>query len=266
MAPKTIPVDEELARQIKQRRLELGLSIEEAASRAGVGAKTWGKYESGQAIRYDKAASVCKVLKWKQFPDDEAANCSNENAEDDMFKIGASHESWSQYLNDQFGYKAAVSFAFGTDILLDYLDQDIEQLSACPRGTHIGEINGSWMADLLPAQYLTRYDYEFLFRLRANLIEYRMKAKHGLDLTAHTVAEELLVRLIRDASFDLVSNWNGNNGYEKRNEAQPNEDWTEWPEEICGDDFTLFINVNSWTPKGDQYSFENWFKPQFYLD
>ena len=41
MAQKTIPGNKFLAMQIKLRRNELGLTIEEAASRAGVGTKTF---------------------------------------------------------------------------------------------------------------------------------------------------------------------------------------------------------------------------------
>ena len=55
MAQKSIPGNEILAKQIKSRRNELGLTIEEAASRAGVGTKTWCRYEAGEAIRSDKA-------------------------------------------------------------------------------------------------------------------------------------------------------------------------------------------------------------------
>ena len=41
MAQKTIQGNQVLARQIRSRRSELGLTIEEASSRAGVGTKTW---------------------------------------------------------------------------------------------------------------------------------------------------------------------------------------------------------------------------------
>ena len=39
MAQKTIQGNQVLARQIRSRRIELGLTIEEASSRAGVGTK-----------------------------------------------------------------------------------------------------------------------------------------------------------------------------------------------------------------------------------
>lgn len=266
MPPKTIQVNKNLANQIKARRSELGLSIEEAASRAGIGAKTWGKYEGGQSIRSDKAAAVCKVLKWKNFPDDSAAETVNETTTKESLAIDSTHAAWSQFLKDEYGYKGAASFAFGTDILLDYINQDLEDLSHLPKGTHVGQLPDSWTIDLLPSQYLMKYDYDFLFRLRADLIRYRMRAKQGHDLMAHTVAQEMLVRLIRDASFELVSDW-------ESDETDLDEDghprdlgWNEWPEDICGDDdFRSYINDDEWTNEDDAYSFDNWFKPQLHL-
>lgn len=68
MAQKTIQGNKELARQIKSRRNELGLTIEEAASRAGVGTKTWCRYEAGESIRMDKCKGVCKALNWGVLP------------------------------------------------------------------------------------------------------------------------------------------------------------------------------------------------------
>ena len=59
MAPKTIQGSEALAKQIRSRRNELGLTIEEAASRASVGTKTWSRYEAGESIRKDKWKGIC---------------------------------------------------------------------------------------------------------------------------------------------------------------------------------------------------------------
>ena len=69
MAPKSIKGSPVLAKIIKARRLELGLTIEEAAFKAGVGTKTWSRYESGESIRADKYKGVCKALEWKKLPD-----------------------------------------------------------------------------------------------------------------------------------------------------------------------------------------------------
>ena len=44
MAPKTIQGSERLANMIRARRIELGLTIQEASTIAGVGIKTWCRY------------------------------------------------------------------------------------------------------------------------------------------------------------------------------------------------------------------------------
>ena len=48
------------------------LTIEEAASRAGVGTKTWSRYEAGESIRVDKSKGICRALNWRAFPDEES--------------------------------------------------------------------------------------------------------------------------------------------------------------------------------------------------
>ena len=68
MAQKTIQGSETLARQIKSRRNELGLTIEESASRAGVGTKTWSRYEAGESIRKDKCKGICRALNRHTLP------------------------------------------------------------------------------------------------------------------------------------------------------------------------------------------------------
>lgn len=50
-----------------------------------------------------------------------------------------------------FGEAVAVSFAAGSDILLDYIKEDLEELSSRPKGTRIGELDTSWWASILPS-------------------------------------------------------------------------------------------------------------------
>ena len=64
MPPRTTAGSKELGDAIRSRRNELGLTIEKAASKARVGAKTWARYESGESIRKDKLPGVLKVLNW----------------------------------------------------------------------------------------------------------------------------------------------------------------------------------------------------------
>jgi len=51
MAQKTVKGNSDIAKQIRDRRIQLKLTIEEAASKAGVGTKTWSRYEAGETIR-----------------------------------------------------------------------------------------------------------------------------------------------------------------------------------------------------------------------
>ena len=130
MAQKSISGNSKLAERIRARRNELHLTIEEAAKRAGLGTKTWCRYEAGESIRQDKCKGVCKALNWVKLP--------NEDKEENVIDLEneCKHEAWSKYLEDKFGKIAALSFSIGSDILLDYVNQDLEELSKQPKGGH----------------------------------------------------------------------------------------------------------------------------------
>ena len=113
MARRAIQGTENLAKKIRQRRNELALTIEEAASRAGVGTKTWCRYEAGESIRSDKCKGICKALNWLSLP-----GC-DDDTQTPMITQYRDHDAWSKYLEDSFGVSAATSFAYGSDILLD---------------------------------------------------------------------------------------------------------------------------------------------------
>ena len=95
MATKKNTGNRMLAKQIKSRRKELNLTIEEAASRAGVGTKTWYRYEAGESIRMDKCKGICKALNWHTLPD-------QENEDDKLISIQEykKHAAWSPYLEE----------------------------------------------------------------------------------------------------------------------------------------------------------------------
>ncbi|HIZ46721.1 MAG TPA: helix-turn-helix domain-containing protein [Candidatus Olsenella pullistercoris] len=269
MPPRTREGSAGLADAIKRRRHELGLSAEEAARRAGVGTKTWFRYESGSSIRNDKVKGVCKALSWPSLPmqDDATVGCDEDFAL--LESIDGSHEAWSPVLAEMFGRKAAVSFAVGSDILLDYLNEDLGELAKKPAGSHLGELPCSWVADYLPQQFLTRYTYEFVFRLRAALAGYRMRVHYGREVLAHTPAEELLVRLIRDFSFDSIEEWapKRGDGVSDDDWWQETEGWRDWPEDLCDDDdLSTCLDDMRWVDEREMYHFDRWFEPQFYLD
>lgn len=269
MPPRTKKGSADLADAIKQRRHELGMSAEEAARRAGVGTKTWFRYESGSSIRSDKIKGVCRALSWPALPMPEDATTEPNEEYAWLESIDATHEAWSSTLKEAFGRKAAVSFAVGSDILLDYLDEDLCELAKMPAGTHLGELSFSWLVDLLPQQFLPQYTYQFVFRLRTVLLRYCIRAGCGQEMHAHSPAEELLVRLIRDFSFDAIEEWTPEQDDNASEDALwlETEGWREWPEDLCGDDdFSMFLDDRHWVEEGNPYHFDRWFEPQFYLD
>ena len=116
MAPKTILSNEDLGKKIKVRRNELRLTIEEAASRAGVGVKTWCRYESGGSIRKDKCKGICKALNWRSFPDNAGSEPGKnlieeyktalanapETSDDKEVKTKSYYQSQIDWLNERF--------------------------------------------------------------------------------------------------------------------------------------------------------------------
>lgn len=252
MAQKSISGNLELAEKIKLRRNELNLTIEEAAKRAGVGTKTWSRYEAGESIRQDKYKGVCKALNWMQLP--------IEDDEDVKFDLEEyrNHEAWSKYLEETFGEVAALSFAIGSDILLDYIKDDLNELSRQPKGTHIGQLGTSFLEGILPDQFLMNYDYEFLYAMKSGLIHLRKIAKFGSEIIAHCVLDELLLILAVDESEFLIEN-NPN--------LEVDDQWKDWVYDIFDDaDIDMFLFSNSYLSEDHEYHFLQWLKCQFYCD
>lgn len=251
MGPRSIQNNEKLAQKIRTRRNELGLTIEEAAYRANVGTKTWSRYEAGEAIRQDKCKGICKALNWSTLPEDTEEDWPS-------VKEYKNHESWSPFLETTFGEGAALAFAVGSDILLEHIDEDLKELATLPVNSHIGQLSVSFLRDDLPAQFLTLYNYDFLYRLRCCLLRIRKRAGNGADITAHSVQEELLLYLSNEeakAVFELGAEESGF------------EETEDWPFELADDmDVVNFLYSDLYLEPDDPYHFSHWTEPQFYLD
>lgn len=258
MAQKSIQGSEELARKIKQRRNELNLTIEEAAVRAGVGTKTWSRYEAGESIRRDKCKGIRKALNWNGIPDHDEEEDERLSAQEHK-----DHGVWSQFLENRFGVGAAMSFAVGSDILLDHIKEDMAELASMPIGTHIGQLNVSWLNGSLPEQFLMHYNYEFLHQMKCALCKIRTCAKSGLPMTAHSVMEELLLYLCCEEASALIELSGGVNATED-GDSVDSEDWIF---DLFDDmDIISFLYTDVHLDADHPYHFSHWAEQQFYTD
>ena len=249
MGPKTVQGSQKLGQAIKKRRNELNLTIEEAASKASVGIKTWCRYEQGESIRKDKYIGVCKALNWRSFP--------GERLEEEKSGISRFRKSdvWSEFLEEEFGETAAASFVIGSDILLDDIDQDLRELARMPKGTHIGQLGSSFLADELPQQFLMEYNYNFMYAMKANLEQLRMKVENGQSFLAHSVFEELIVYLIVEEARGLLDD----------GDLEVEAGWSEWIYDLFGDaDIVTFLFSDIYLDKNHVYHFEHWWERRFY--
>ena len=258
MSLKVIKGTQKLAEAIKSRRQELGLTIEEAASRAGVGTKTWCRYETGESIRNDKAKGICKALNWHIIPSE-----SNDDGVEFNLSRYKNHEAWSRYICDKFGEAAAISFVIGSDIVLDYLDDDLRELATLPKGTHVGQLPFSMMQAILPEQFLMRYDYEFLYSLRATVVKIREIAHYSNCLLAHSVMDELAIYLFAKESEFLM---------ECMMEDMEDQHvkglymWQEWIFDLFEDkDIETFLYADYCLPEDHIYHYNHWTEDQFYM-
>lgn len=259
MAQKSIAGTKELARKIKQRRNELNLTIEEAARRANVGTKTWSRYEAGEAIRWDKSKGICRALNWIQLPEDEIDN--DLLSEIEIYKT---HEAWSSFLEEAYGTGAAASFAIGSDILLDHIEDDMAELSRMPAGSHIGQLNTAFIRYDLPSQFITRYDYEFMYQMKCALCDLRRRAQNRVSMYAHSVLEELLYFLCNEEAklyFELM--------YPKQDEDIDNilNYDSEWIFDMFDDgDIITFLYSNYYLNEDHPFHFKYWGDRCFYLE
>lgn len=228
MAQKIVQGNEVLASKIKFRRNELGLTIEEAALRAGVGTKTWSRYEEDRPISVQEYRT---------------------------------HEAWSCFLENGYGTGAAISFATGSDILLDQIGEDMAALACMPAGSYIGQLEVSWLRGILPDQFLMQYDYQFLYQMKCTLRKMRLCAKNGLAMTAHSVMEELLLYLCYEEASALVELSGGISGLEDEGYFE------EWVFDLFDDmDIISFLYSDVYVDSDDPYHFSRWGDQQFYTD
>lgn len=242
MPPRTTPSNKALGDAIKARRLELGLTIEDAAFRAGVGTKTWVRYESGSAIRTDKVHGICKALRW-------AALGGGDEARTETYDLNIDEKSlaWPDEMCKCYGRAAAVSFVAGSEILLDYTTAALERLASMPHGSHVGELGVSWLKDLLPQQFLTRYDYEFVYAFKCSVCRLRESAEHTGRIHVHTTTDLLAIRSMCECAGILMGEW----GYEPG--------WDDWAKDLYMEaDVDYYLYSDEYVPRSHSLHFDWW--------
>lgn len=252
MSQKTVKSNGDLANAIRERRNELGMTIEEAASASGVGIKTWCRYEAGESIRADKVKGICKALCWRGLPSDLCEQEETLNIEEYR-----KNKYWPQCIDKMFGVTAALSFLIGSEILGDYINEDLAELKKLPSGSHLGQVTTSMLIDDLPEQFITRYDYEFLFALKCTLRHMRESVRITNTLKAHSVLQELVLTLIVEESRMLL----------EEGEYVPEDNWDEWIFDVFDDvDIITLLYSDIYVSSDNNYHFEHWLEGQFYCD
>ena len=256
MSEKIIPGTPEIGLQIRQRRQELGLTIEQAASRAEVGTKTWCRYEAGESIRREKSRGICKALNWYSFPGLEKPDGSGSV---NRLREG---KAWSSYLENSFGVRAAASFAAGSDILGAHIEEDRKALSAMPRGSHLGQLGVSVLREQLPDQFLPDYDYAFLYWMKCELLEMTERAHEGGAMTAYSVLQELILYLCwreADAFMELGA-------YPSSSEDPAGNGKEEWVFSLFGDrDLILYLYSGMYLRPDHPFHIKHWGDSQFHM-
>lgn len=259
MAQKAVKNTAKLAGQIKSRRLELALTIEEAASRASVGTKTWCRYEAGESIRADKIKGICKALNWARFPDK-----TGDDLPDFDIEEYRRHEVWSQYISERFGDFAALAFATGSDILLDHIREELDALSAMPKDSHVGQLSFSWLQSILPEQFLTKYNYEFIYCLKTTVSHLRRVAVCNDVFYANSVMEELVFYLITEEASLFMDSLSEEYGSQQ---VLGTGDWKSWIFDLFDDmDIVTWLYSDKYLTIEDIYHFDHWMEKQFFID
>ena len=69
---------------------------------------------------------------------------------------------------------------------IDHIKEDMSELASMPAGSHIGQLNMSWLYGDLPEQFLTRYDYDFLYQLKCTICKTEGTPQSMVLLWKHT--------------------------------------------------------------------------------
>ena len=132
-------------------------------------------------------------------------------------------------------------------------------MKAMPAGIHLGQVISS-LSGILPPQFLTSYDYNFLWQMRCELINMRKRAGVGASLEAHSVLEELIIYLCCDETVGYIESMDANVIFDRKVE-KVNDDWIY---DLFDDsDIITFLYSDIWLPEDHTYHFSHWGEKEF---
>lgn len=276
---------------VRKRREELGLTINAAAKKAHVGLKTWSRYESGEPVRQDKVIDVLRALNLSMADvtaDEEPVHLKDTTLKEYLDDY-RTNPMWSKSFVQRFGIVSMIAFIRGAEDLLAAINNDLDILKTMPAGSHLGMlVNDSYVLDQLPAQFVTRYDYDFLYSLKSCLLQIRERMEHDEFSAAHTVLEEIVLLNIANFGNSAVEDGGIMNEllfllnkecidisheYEEAENEEDSEkerffvdDLEDWVYEFLGDDDveTYLYGPFALTPD-NPYHFDHWMEHQFYM-
>lgn len=273
------PDDPGIEQAIRARRVEMDASIPDIARRAGVSAQTWRNYESGRTrVRGDKVYGVWTALGW--WPESVFDGLTTSSSawtdgpdedgfdpfEDDLAAASLpswSHAeaqadgSWSPLLSASLGEDCARCFSVGVDLYRGLVGEDVGQLAGMPRGTHLGQLEESWIGGALPHAWTTRYDHEFCYHLLTLAEDFCARlVTHPIgsgDPLVRSVAEELVLHHVLNLGHIVGSS-----------QGHPEADqWEQWFEELAGrpEDIGLLYASNLFPDADSPVHVSHWFDP-----
>lgn len=132
-------------------------------------------------------------------------------------------------------------------------------MSSLPKGSHLGQLDFSCIGQDLPEQFLVRYDYEFLYRMKCELLRMRQTARMGGEMIAHTVLQELILYLCAREASAVRELGMGENVSKEESE--------EWMFDLFGDmDIVTWLYSDMYVTEDNMYHFVHWNEQQFYMD
>lgn len=214
----------ELGQKIRERREELGHTINEISNQADISVSSWNRYEAGGDIRKDKIAGLCKALRWVRLPNSINPTGTieeNINEEDEPAILVYKPVLISRYSGtggEVDSLPICAGLLTGLEFLKDVLDEALDDLSEEPRGTHIGMID-TIISYRMPEQFLTEYDYEFIYGMRAKVLSMLRAIDYNKEIEINTVMDDIIL----DVAFDLCETWFDNDFVIKENSSDGKE-------------------------------------------